>query len=79
MAVIPAGCFGVESSVPGNVWKILAEPGQVLEAGATVAIIESMKMEITVTAHAAGRVRELRGVPGRTVKSGDVIAVLEDI
>ncbi|SIQ35035.1 urea carboxylase precursor [Rhizobium sp. RU35A] len=76
---IPEGCFGVESAVPGNVWKLLVEEGQCVEAGETLAIIESMKMEITVTAHAAGKVRDLRAGPGRNVKAGDVLVVLEDV
>ena len=75
---IPAGCFGVASAVPGNIWKMLVEPGAPVAAGETVAIIESMKMEINVTAHAAGRVRELRAGPGRNVKAGDIIVVLEE-
>ncbi|MBB3456330.1 urea carboxylase [Rhizobium sp. BK313] len=76
---IPEGCFGIESAVPGNVWKILVEEGQPVVAGETLAIIESMKMEINVTAHAAGRVRDLRAGPGRNVKAGDVLVVLEEI
>lgn len=75
---IPDGCFGVASAVPGNVWKLLVEPGAPVEAGDTLAIIESMKMEINVTAHAAGRVRDLRAGPGRNVKAGDIIVVLEE-
>jgi urea carboxylase len=77
--VMPAGHFGVASSVPGNIWKILVENGTKVKAGQPVAIIESMKMEITVIAHAAGVVRELRASPGRTIKSGDTIIVLEEI
>jgi urea carboxylase len=76
---IPAGHFGVSSAVPGNIWKILVEDGALVEAGQPVAIIESMKMEITVTAHAAGQVRDVRAGPGRSVKTGDVIMVLEEI
>jgi len=76
---IPAGCFGIASHVPGNVWRILVAHGASVAAGDPVAIIESMKMEITVTAHAAGRVRDLRAAPGRNVRTGDVIVVLEEI
>ena len=76
---IPAGCFGIASGVPGNIWKLLVENGAPVAAGQPVAIIESMKMEITVTAHQPGRVRELRALPGRNVKTGDVIVVLEEI
>ncbi|CUX70371.1 MULTISPECIES: urea carboxylase [Agrobacterium] len=74
---IPDGCFGIESAVPGNVWKVLVEKGQKVAAGETLAIIESMKMEITVNAHAAGKVRDLRAGPGRNVRAGDVLVVLE--
>ncbi|MCF1471393.1 urea carboxylase [Agrobacterium vitis] len=76
---IPDNCFGVESAVPGNLWKLLVEEGQSVAAGETIAIIESMKMEITVTAHAPGILRELRAIPGKTVKAGDVIAVLQNL
>jgi urea carboxylase len=75
---IPAGCFGVESAIPGNVWKVLVEPGQAVSAGDTLAIIESMKMEIPLTTHASGTVRALRIGPGRNVKAGDVLAILEE-
>jgi urea carboxylase len=75
---IPEGCFGVASAVPGNIWKLLVEPGASVAAGDTLAIIESMKMEINVTAHAPGRVRDLRAGPGRNVKAGDIIVVLEE-
>jgi urea carboxylase len=78
-SAMPAGHFGVASSVPGNVWKILVEDGARVERGQPVAIIESMKMEITVTAHAAGSVRDVRALPGRTIRSGDVIIVLEEL
>ncbi|MFG1412609.1 urea carboxylase [Xanthobacter sp. VTT E-85241] len=76
---IPEGCFGVSANVPGNVWKVLVEENAEVAAGETIAIIESMKMEISITAHAAGRVRAVRMVPGRTVRTGDVVAVLEAI
>ncbi len=75
---IPAGCFGVSSAVPGNIWKVLVDAGAMVAAGDVVAIIESMKMEIRITAHAPGRVREIRAVPGRIVRTGDVLAVIEE-
>ncbi len=42
---IADGHFGVASSVPGNIWKMLVGDGAVVEAGQPVAIIESMKMK----------------------------------
>ncbi len=76
---IPPGCHGVFATVPGNVWKIIAEPSTILEAGAPVAILESMKMEITIVTPVAGRVAEIRVAPGRTLRGGDLVAVIEEI
>ncbi len=74
---IPDGCVGVESPVPGNVWKFLVDPGAMVAAGDCIAIVESMKMEIAVNAPRAGRLRDVRAVPGRTVRAGDVLAVMD--
>jgi len=74
---LPPGCTGVESPVPGSLWKFLAEPGARVLAGDTVAIIESMKMEIAVTAPISGRLRSVNTSPGRTVRAGEILAVME--
>lgn len=74
---VPDGLTGVESPVPGTLWKYLAAPGDRVAAGATIAIVESMKMEIAVQAPAAGRLIEMRADPGRTLRAGDVLAVME--
>ncbi|MFU8824689.1 5-oxoprolinase/urea amidolyase family protein [Yoonia sp.] len=74
---IAAGHLGVESSIPGNLWKYTAAIGDHVAAGDTVAIVESMKMEIRVLAPAAGTLRECRATPGKTLRAGQVIAILE--
>ncbi len=74
---VPEGCIALSSAVPGNVWKVLVSEGAMVSAGDTIAIIESMKMEIAVTTHAPGRIRAIRAAPGRAIRGGDVIAVLE--
>ena len=76
---VPPGCLGVPTTVPGNVWKLLVAPGDRVAAGEPVAILESMKMEIAVAAPAAGLVREIRAQPGRTLRGGDLVAVIEEI
>lgn len=76
-AEIPPGCEGVPTTVPGNVWKVLVGAGDAVTAGQTVAILESMKMEVAVTAPVGGRVREIRAQPGRTLRGGDLVAILE--
>ena len=59
-----------------NVWKLVAEPGQCLEAGDTVLILESMKMEIPVLVEAAGTLTEMRVREGDVVQEGDILAVV---
>jgi biotin carboxyl carrier protein len=59
-----------------NVWKLVAEPGQRLEAGDTVLILESMKMEIPVLAEVAGTLTEVRVHEGDVVQEGDILAVV---
>jgi urea carboxylase len=75
---IPDGHSGAFSEVPGNVWKILVEEGAQVDPGDTLAIIESMKMEIKVTAPGAGRVTAIRVKPGQTLRAGDVVAVINE-
>ncbi|MEO8244627.1 MAG: 5-oxoprolinase/urea amidolyase family protein, partial [bacterium] len=74
---VPPGCVGVDSPVPGNVWKYLLAIGETVATGDPVAIVESMKMEIVVRAPAAGRMIAFRAAPGRTVRAGDILAVME--
>ncbi|WP_028081577.1 5-oxoprolinase/urea amidolyase family protein [Solimonas soli] len=74
---LPQGCVGVASHVTGSVWKILADAGQTIEAGQPLLVVESMKMEMEICAQQGGRVRELRCQPGRTVQSGQLVAVIE--
>ena len=75
---VPPGSIGVGAHVPGNVWKLLVASGQRVAAGETVAILESMKMEIAVAAPRAGTITELRTVEGRTLRGGDLVAILEE-
>jgi urea carboxylase len=74
---LPQGCVGVESPVPGSLWKYLVTPGKRVAAGEQIAILESMKMEIPVISPVAGSLRECRAVPGRVVRAGDILAVVE--
>lgn len=74
---LPDGCVGVESPVPGNLWKVLLDVGDTVTAGDTVAIVESMKMEMRVTAPRSGRLREILCRPGREVRAGQRLAVID--
>ena len=68
----------VVAEIAANVWQVPVEVGQTVATGDTIAILESMKMEIPVEAPVAGKVAELRVAPEDQVNEGDVIAVIDE-
>ncbi len=73
----PAG-NGVEikALLPGSVWKIVANPGQALNEGDVIMILESMKMEIDVVAPKGGVVKSINVATNDKVVEGQVVAVI---
>jgi len=69
--------YEARSEVTGSVWKIVTQPGQAVEAGDTIMIVESMKMEIPVIAEEGGTVKELLVSEGESIAEGAVVARLE--
>ena len=67
----------VKAELVGNVWKIVAKPGDVVAEDQTLLILESMKMEIEVVAPKAGTVREIRVKETEVVKEGQVLVVMD--
>lgn len=65
------------AEVTGTVWKVEAAAGSVVAEGDTLVIVESMKMEIPVSADRAGTVRELCVAEGDPVADGQAIAVID--
>jgi biotin carboxyl carrier protein len=67
----------VRAEITANVWQVHVEVGASVVEGDTLAILESMKMEIPVESPVAGRVAEVRVAPNDQVQEGDLIAVIE--
>jgi acetyl-CoA carboxylase biotin carboxyl carrier protein len=67
----------VEAHITGTVWKIEVAVGDTVEEGDTVAILESMKMEMPVEAEDAGTVKAILVEEGQAVSEGDALVVLE--
>jgi acetyl-CoA carboxylase biotin carboxyl carrier protein len=65
----------VRAEMVANVWKVVVAEGDHVQDGDTIAILESMKMEIPVIAEAAGTV-SLKVAEGDVVQEGDLIAVI---
>jgi acetyl-CoA carboxylase biotin carboxyl carrier protein len=67
----------IRAELVGNVWKIVAKPGDTVTEDQTLLILESMKMEIEVVAPRAGTVLDIRVKETDIVKEGQVLVVLE--
>jgi len=76
-APLGAGEHGIESHIAGNLWQVQVEPGETVAAGDVLVILESMKMEIPLTAPVGGVVKEVRVQPGSPVRAGQRVVVIE--
>ncbi|HKP94360.1 MAG TPA: urea carboxylase [Fibrobacteria bacterium] len=74
----PEAGVPVDAHVSGNVWKVLVAPGQRVEAETPLLILESMKMEFTVAAPAAGKVGKVLAREGGLVVGGQTLLYLEE-
>jgi urea carboxylase len=70
------GHIAVVSPVSGSVWKIASAAGQSVKAGDTLLLVESMKMELPVTAPMDGVVTQLRCTEGRAVLVAQTLVIL---
>ncbi len=77
-APLGAGQHGIESHIAGNLWQVSVAEGARVEAGDVLVILESMKMEIPLTAPVAGVVKEVRAQPGSPVRAGQRVVVIEE-
>jgi acetyl-CoA carboxylase biotin carboxyl carrier protein len=68
----------IKSEITGTVWQVKSRPGDKLEAGDTLIVIESMKMEIPVITEDPGVVKEILVKEKDAVAEGQVVAIIED-
>jgi len=68
---------GLTAPMPGKVVALLGQPGQKVEKGAPLLILEAMKMEHTITAPAAGTVKAFCYAAGEQVADGAALVEFE--
>ena len=68
----------VTSPIQATVIRVAVEEGQEVEEGELVAVIESMKMEKTLTAGCSGSIAKIHVAAGDTVKAGDVLVSIKE-
>ena len=75
-AAAKGGTQTITAPLPGKITHVAVAPGDHVERGDTVVVIEAMKMENEFKAAAAGTVAEVRVQPGQSVNSGDVLVII---
>jgi acetyl-CoA/propionyl-CoA carboxylase biotin carboxyl carrier protein len=71
-----AGSDAVVSPMQGTVLEVEVADGDAVEAGRVICVVEAMKMENPIVAHADGVVSELGVAVGEQVANGQVICVI---
>ncbi|SDX69869.1 Biotin-requiring enzyme [Albimonas donghaensis] len=66
----------VISEVSGTVWELLAAPGDVVEEGQELMLIESMKMELGVMSPASGTLVEILVAKDDPVAADQTVMVI---
>ncbi|HEY6096181.1 MAG TPA: urea carboxylase [Gallionellaceae bacterium] len=75
---LPDGAKVVSAHVTGTVWKQRAQEGQQVRAGDSLLVLESMKMEIAVTAPVSGKVLQIFCKEGGAVSAGQMLLVMAE-
>ena len=77
----PAAALGgrqeITAPMSGRVVKVLVQPGQTVQEGESVVIIEAMKMETEIRAIAPGQVKDLQVSVDTAVEAGKLLLVIE--
>ncbi len=70
------GDEALEAQMPGLVRRVLVAPGDTVERGQVLVLLEAMKMEIRVSAPRAGVVGQVAVAEGQAVERGQVLVAL---
>lgn len=75
--VVPPSAGDLRAPMAGKIIRVLVQPGEPVKAGATLLILEAMKMEQQIIAPHDGIVARLLCSEGDQVSAGTELAVLE--
>jgi biotin carboxyl carrier protein len=71
----PEGRQKIVASMPGKIVRLLVTPGQQVEAGQGLLVVEAMKMQNEIRSPKSGTVERI-AQEGQTVNTGEVLAIV---
>ena len=72
-----SGRFALEAPMPGLVVAVRVQPGDSVQPGTPLIVMEAMKMQNELASEVAGLVREVHATVGQAVESGTELVVIE--
>ncbi len=78
LAFAGGGSGEVTSDMPGSIAEVKVTEGDIVEEGAPLVVMESMKLLITLKASVAGKVTAVNVKQGDLINAGDVLVLVED-
>jgi pyruvate carboxylase subunit B len=70
------GCESVKAPMPGTIFKLRVEPGDSVNEGDELVVLEAMKMEVPVKAHVSGTVASVEIAVGGVVSAGQTLLTI---
>lgn len=77
LPTLPEGELAITAPIPGLVIKTLVNPGDSVEEGQPLVILEAMKMENEIRSIRSGVVKAILVSPGQRVEQNAVLLILE--
>ena len=76
VATAAAGETEITAPMPGKILKVLAKPGDAVNSGTNLMMLEAMKMQNEILAGVDGTVKAINVTEVQTVKVGEVLAIV---
>jgi biotin carboxyl carrier protein len=73
------GNHALTAIMPGRVLQVLVKEGDRVQVGDVLCVLEAMKMENELHAHAAGTVQRVLVKPGQSVEAGEALILFEEV
>lgn len=73
----PVGNGRIKAPIPGQIGRVMVSPGDDVETGQPLLVLEAMKMENEIRAPRSGKIKMVNVTPGQEVKLHEVLVEMD--